>query len=107
VEEIYAMSDLYVMPSISEPFGITPFEAIKYDVPVIVSKQSGIAEVLPNASKVDFWDVEQLAAEIERVLFEPGVAESMRASHPEVLDAAHWRHASTKIKSVYERALTS
>ena len=102
-EEMYAMSDLYIMPSISEPFGITPFEAIKYDVPVIVSKQSGVAEVLPHAVKVDFWDVDQLAAEIERVLFEPGVTEDMRASHDEVLEAAHWQHASAKIAEVYRR----
>ena len=104
-EEMYAMSDLYIMPSISEPFGITPFEAIKYDVPVIVSKQSGVAEVLPNASKVDFWDVDQLADEIERILFEPGVSDAMRSSHSDVLEAAHWQHASNKIADVYRRVV--
>ena len=57
VERMYAMADLYVMPSVSEPFGIAPLEAMALDVPVIVSRQSGVAEVLQHALKVDFWDV--------------------------------------------------
>ena len=68
VEDIYAMSDLYVMPSVSEPFGITPLEAMLYDVPVIISKQSGVSEIIRNAIKVDFWDVDDLACKIISVL---------------------------------------
>jgi glycosyltransferase involved in cell wall biosynthesis len=68
VERMYSMADLYVMPSVSEPFGITPLEAMALDVPVIVSRQSGVSEVLANALKVDFWDVEELANKILAVL---------------------------------------
>jgi glycosyltransferase involved in cell wall biosynthesis len=68
VEMMYAMSDLYVMPSVSEPFGITPFEAMVYEVPIIVSRQSGITEVLEHAVKVDFWDVHELADSIVKIL---------------------------------------
>ena len=70
-ERLYAMSDLYVMPSVSEPFGITPLEAMRYNIPVIISKQSGVAEILPNAIKVDFWDIDKLASTIINILENP------------------------------------
>ncbi len=68
VERIFSMADLYVMPSVSEPFGIAPLEAMSHDVPVIISKQSGVAEVLDHALKVDFWDTDDLANKILAVL---------------------------------------
>ncbi|RAV99974.1 hypothetical protein DQQ10_15550 [Pseudochryseolinea flava] len=68
IDRIWAMTDVYVMPSVSEPFGITPLEAVQAGVPVIISKQSGVAEVMPNAIKVDFWRTDQLAKEICRLL---------------------------------------
>ena len=61
LEEMFSVADLYVMPSVSEPFGITALEAISYDTPVIISKQSGVSEVLGHALKVDFWDVDRMA----------------------------------------------
>src|SRR5439155_19611547 len=61
VERMYAMADIYVMPAVSEPFGITPLEAMALDTPVILSRQSGVSEVLRNALKVDFWDVQDIA----------------------------------------------
>jgi glycosyltransferase involved in cell wall biosynthesis len=57
IERVFKLADLYVMPSVSEPFGIAPLEAMSHDVPVIISKQSGVSEVLTLALKVDFWDV--------------------------------------------------
>jgi glycogen(starch) synthase len=71
VERMYAMADIYVMPSVSEPFGISPLEAMALDVPVIVSRQSGVSEVLRNALKVDFWDVQEIANKILALLKYP------------------------------------
>jgi len=68
VQKIYEMADLYVMPSVSEPFGIAPLEALNNDVPVIISKQSGVSEVLMHALKVDFWDINEIANKIIAVL---------------------------------------
>ena len=65
------MADLYVMPSVSEPFGIAPLEAMSHDVPVIISKQSGVSEVLTHALKVDFWDINEMANKIIAVLRHP------------------------------------
>jgi len=68
VDLMYSMSDVYVMPSVSEPFGIAPLEALQANVPVIISKQSGVSEVLKNAIKVDFWDTDALANAISGLL---------------------------------------
>src|SRR6185436_11063838 len=61
VDRVFQMADCYVMPSVSEPFGIAPLEAMRNDVPVIISKQSGVSEVLTHALKVDFWDIDEMA----------------------------------------------
>ena len=75
VEKVFKMADLYVMPSVSEPFGIAPLEAMSHDVPVIISKQSGVAEVLTHALKVDFWDINEMANKIIAVLRHPPLAQ--------------------------------
>src|SRR5690606_6735136 len=72
VDRIWSMTDVYVMPSVSEPFGIAPLEAIQGGVPVILSRQSGVAEVMPHAIKVDFWDTTALAAAVCSVLRQKG-----------------------------------
>ena len=64
VQRVFQMADVYVMPSVSEPFGIAPLEAISHDVPVIMSKQSGVSEVIEHALKVDFWDTDEMANKI-------------------------------------------
>jgi glycosyltransferase involved in cell wall biosynthesis len=71
VQKVFEMADLYVMPSVSEPFGIAPLEALNNDVPVLISKQSGVAEVLTHALKVDFWDIKEMANKILAVLRYP------------------------------------
>jgi len=102
VERIYAMSDLYVMPSVSEPFGISPFEALLYDVPVIISKQSGVAEVLKSAQMVDFWDVQKLADRMVQLLTNDELArETVRRCRGEIQHVA-WENTGAQIKSVYE-----
>jgi len=103
VERIYAMSDLYVMPSVSEPFGITPLEASVFDVPCIVSKQSGVAEVLEDAVKVDFWDVDRLASEIEDILTNEKRARTLVERGRETLKNIQWDQAAGKVLDVYRQ----
>ena len=101
IERIYSMSDLYVMPSISEPFGISPLEAMLRDVPVIISRQSGVAEVANTVLKVDFWDIRELAHKIISVLTYPALSREMVIRSRESLDNIHWDYAADKIISVY------
>jgi len=103
VERIYAMSDLYVMPSVSEPFGITPLEAMVFDVPCIVSKQSGVAEILEDAVKVDFWDVDRLAFEIEDILTDEKRAASLIERGRETLKKIQWDRAAERVLDVYRQ----
>lgn len=103
IEDIYAMSDVYVMPSVSEPFGISPLEAMLYDVPVIISRQSGVSEILRHALKVDFWDVRELAAKIIAVLKRPALSDELVERSREEIRKIHWDSAAVKIIEVYDR----
>ncbi|OVE82649.1 hypothetical protein BVY04_00380 [bacterium M21] len=105
VEQIYAMSDVYVMPSVSEPFGITPFEAMAYEVPIIVSCQSGITEVLTHAIKVDFWDVHQLAESILEILQDPDLAKRLALAGAAELEKISWDVAAVSVLKTYEELL--
>ena len=105
VERMFARSDLYVMPSVSEPFGISPLEAMMYDVPVIISKQSGVSEVLHHALKVDFWDVDELANKMIAVLKYPPLAGEMARRAKEELRSILWEKAAVKIDAVYQHVL--
>ncbi len=102
VDKMYALSDLYVMPSVSEPFGIAPLEAMSYDTPVLISRQSGVAEVVQNALKVDFWDVRAMADKICAVLRHPRLAQEMTKQCREELQHIRWENAATKLIQVYE-----
>ncbi len=102
VDRMYAMSDLYVMPSVSEPFGIAPLEAMLYDVPVLMSKQSGVSEILQNALKVDFWDTGEMANKICAVLTYPRLAAEMVKNCREELKSITWDKAAERIIQVYE-----
>jgi glycogen synthase len=103
VEKMYAMSDLYVMPSVSEPFGISPLEAMVYDVPVVVSKHSGVSEVLTHALKVDFWDVDEMANKILAVLKYPALSREMLKNGRRELQTVRWEVAAEKVMAVYNR----
>ena len=72
-----SMSDVYIMPSVSEPFGISPLEAMQSNVPVIISKQSGVAEILTHAVKVDFWDIDAMADAIYGILTYPALSKCL------------------------------
>jgi glycogen(starch) synthase len=106
VEKVFKMADLYVMPSVSEPFGIAPLEAMSHDVPVIISKQSGVSEVLTHALKVDFWDVTEMANKIIAVLKHPPLAATLRQHGSFEVRRLSWNDAARACTSVYEQALT-
>lgn len=105
VDRVFQMADCYVMPSVSEPFGIAPLEAMKNDVPVIISKQSGVSEVLTHALKVDFWDVDEMANKIVAVLRYPPLSQTLRQHGPMELRGLTWEGAAQRTASVYEEVL--
>jgi len=89
------------MPSVSEPFGISPLEAIRSNVPVIISKQSGVAEVLRHALKVDFWDIDAIADAIYGLLHYNALSRMFVRFGKEEVDNMKWENAAYKIKEVY------
>ncbi len=101
VDRMYALSDLYVMPSVSEPFGIAPLEAMAYDVPVIISRQSGVSEVARNALKVDFWDTRELANKMCAVLAYPRLAAEVVKNCREELKTVRWENAADQLNALY------
>lgn len=105
VERMYAMSDLYVMPSVSEPFGLSPLEAMLYDVPVILSRQAGVTEVLPHALTVNFWDVDDIAGKILAVLKYPALSREMRRNGRKALRHVRWEVAAARIQLIYNKLL--
>lgn len=104
VERIFRMADCYVMPSVSEPFGIAALEAIHHDVPVILSKQSGAAEVLTHVLKVDFWDVDEMANKIVAVLRHPPLSQTLRQHGTFELRQLTWEGAAEKCLEAYRKA---
>ncbi|MDI9433720.1 MAG: glycosyltransferase family 4 protein [Sedimentisphaerales bacterium] len=107
VRKIYQMADLYVMPSVSEPFGIAPLEALDNDVPVIISKQSGVSEVLHHALKVDFWDVNEMANKIVAVLRYPPLRMTLRSHGNFEVRKLRWKDAARQCASIYEQLLVA
>jgi glycosyltransferase involved in cell wall biosynthesis len=104
VEKVFKMADLYVMPSVSEPFGIAPLEAMSHDVPVIISKQSGVSEVLTHALKVDFWDINEMANKIIAVLKHPPLASTLRQHGSFEVRRLHWVDAARQCVQIYGQA---
>ncbi len=105
VDTMFAMSDVYVMPSVSEPFGISPLEAMRSNVPVVISKQSGVAEVLQHALKVDFWDIDALADAIYGILHYEGLSKMFIRYGKEEVDNLIWENAAVSILEVYNKAV--
>ncbi len=102
VQKMFALSDVYIMPSVSEPFGISPLEAMRSNVPSIISHQSGAAEVLKYAFKVDFWDVDAMADDIYALLQYPALSEFAAKQGYDEVNAIKWNNAAAKMKQVYE-----
>jgi len=105
VDRMFAMSDVYVMPSVSEPFGISPLEAMRSNVPVIISKQSGVAEVLNHVLKVDFWDVDAMADAIYGLLHYKSMSDMTIANGTEEVNNLKWESAARKVADIYESLL--
>lgn len=104
VKRAYASADLYVMPSISEPFGLTPLEAIRNGAPVLISKQSGVSEVIKNALRVDFWDVDEMANQVVAALRYPALKHTLNEHAKKEVDNMSWHKQTKKIVESYERA---
>ena len=102
VRKVYQMADLYVMPSVSEPFGIAPLEALNHDVPVLISKQSGVAEVLTHVLKVDFWDINEMANKIVAVLKYPPLQLTLREHGNFEVRRLRWSGAAEKCRAIYQ-----
>jgi glycosyltransferase involved in cell wall biosynthesis len=103
VEKAFKAADVYVMPSLSEPFGIAPLEALSHDVPVIISRQSGVAEVLRHVLKVDFWDTDDLANKILAVLRHPSLAQTLRERGQQEVRQLSWDDSARRIAELYEQ----
>ncbi|MBQ2239692.1 MAG: glycosyltransferase [Alistipes sp.] len=105
VQKMFQLSDVYIMPSVSEPFGISPLEAMRSNVPTIISHQSGVAEVLDYAVKVNYWDVDAMADSIYGLITYPALAKMFSEKGMEEVNSLKWFNAATKIKDVYQQAI--
>ncbi len=105
VDNMFNLSDVYVMPSVSEPFGISPLEAMRSNVPVIISKQSGVSEILKHAVKVDFWDVDAMADAIYGLLKYDGLNDMFRHHGKEEVENLKWENAAIKVFDVYKETV--
>ena len=104
VDRMFAISDVYVMPSVSEPFGIAPLEAMRSNVPVIISKQSGVSEVLKHAIKVDFWDIDATADAIYALLNYDALAKMFYKHAKAEVDNIKWDKAAFSVLQVYNKS---
>ena len=105
VDKMFSMSDVFVMPSVSEPFGIVPLEAMRSNVPVVISKQSGVSEILIHALKVDFWDIDALADSIYGLLHYNALSKVFKKFGKDEVDNLKWENAAIKVNDVYKSAI--
>ena len=105
VRRLFSITDVFVMPSVSEPFGIVPLEAVRSGVPVIISKQSGVSEVLDNAIKVDYWDDNAMANAIYSLVKYPVLAKHLSRSGKEEVEQMKWNVSAAELRAIYEELL--
>lgn len=106
VFEMLKLSDVYIMPSVSEPFGISPLEAMQTNVPVIISKQSGVAEILTHAFKIDYWDIDAMADAIYGLITYPSLSKMFKIHGKEEVENLKWESAALKVRAVYNKAIS-
>ena len=107
VFKMFELSDVYVMPSVSEPFGISPLEAMQSNVPVIISKQSGVSEILTHAVKVDYWDIDAMADAIYGIIRYNSLSNEFKEKGKEEVDNLKWANAALNVYDVYNSAIES
>jgi glycosyltransferase involved in cell wall biosynthesis len=107
VFKMLRMSDVYIMPSVSEPFGISPLEAMQSNVPVIISHQSGVAEILSHAAKVNFWDVDAIADAIHSIIKYPGLSKTFIKNGKNEVDSLKWENSAHKVREIYNSAISA
>ncbi len=107
IARVFALADLYVMPSVSEPFGIAPLEAMGHDVPVLISRTSGVSEVLTHALKCDFWDVDDMADKIVAVLRHPPLQRTLVEHGRFEVRKLTWDGAAARCEQVYRTAIAA
>lgn len=100
--DAYAIADVFVMPSVSEPFGLTPLEAISYGTPAIISKQSGVSEVLQNCLKVDFWDVNEMANKITAIVQSDALRDELHANSYKEFERLSWDDSAHRLHAIYQ-----
>jgi glycosyltransferase involved in cell wall biosynthesis len=105
VYEVLKASDVYIMPSVSEPFGISPLEAMQVSVPTIISKQSGCAEILDNCIKIDYWDIHAMADAIYSICTYPAMYDYLKTEGKKEVDAIKWENVGYKVRSIYDNIL--
>lgn len=105
-DRVYQSADLYVMPSVSEPFGITALESVVNQTPVLVSKQSGVSEILKNALKVDFWDVDEMANKIVAVLKHPSLPKDLTNESSKEIKYFSWDRAADEVLNIYSQLVS-
>ena len=98
---IYKAADIFVMPSVSEPFGIVPLEAMISEVPVLVSKESGVSEILSSALKSHFWDIEDMADKVISVLRHKKLHSQLSSGGTKEVKEIHWKKAAQSLISLY------
>ena len=105
VYEMLKASDVYIMPSVSEPFGISPLEAMQVGVPSIISKQSGCAEILTNVIKTDYWDIDAMADAIYSIVTYPAMYQYLKEKGKAEVDEIKWVYAGQKVIDIYHKVI--
>ena len=102
IDMLYKTADIFIMPSVSEPFGIAPLEAMHQGTPVLISKQSGVAEIATHTLKVDFWDIEEMANKVIAVLSYPELGQTLSNEGKTQVETFSWSNVSKKLSNIYK-----
>jgi glycosyltransferase involved in cell wall biosynthesis len=103
--DAFAIGDLFVLPSVSEPFGLTPLEAVGYGTPILISKQSGVSEIINNCLKIDHWDIDEMANSILAVTQSDVLRDELWRNAYQEYERMSWDNASKKIRNLYDQHL--